>query len=355
MELPKIYNAAVPRVYNASSSTSARTSEKPSEPSGTDSILEKLRQLYPELKLQVADIADQEAAKNAALSSNGMYNVIIDSSLLQQMAADESVYKKYEAIFANIAQKHDTLRLQKELTGRNVLSVATVIDANGKVSNCVASQSPKTEAPPLVTDTHAKNSNLEKYQSGKSKNPYTINYKFNYGGHMTRLAQAKSIQNVRGLIQVQYGELGKAKRLIEDKGEAAVTVRRIRSVISKASLKISRLRKEDELDLQRAAAEKKAKEALAREMGEKLRAKRIARTGQERCDTVDQLGLLQSANPASVRYDEIYKAYQANAQTLFNAAASGMGVGAGPATGSAAGADLGSGAVSVDISVDVSV
>ena len=84
-------------------------------------------------------------------------------------------------------------------------------------------------------------------QRRKKKNIYEIPYKYSQSRHMMRLANAKNVTSVRGVIAASQSEIGKVKLKISDPKEAAVIIRKIKNVIRNGNIKIARLHKEERL------------------------------------------------------------------------------------------------------------
>ena len=126
---------------------------------------------------------------------------------------------------------------------------------------------------------------------------------------MMRLASAKNVPAVRGLIAAKYGEIQTVKAKVKDPVEAAAIVRKIKSVIQSGNIKISRLHKEENLALLKKSAEKKMKEKLARQLAEELRRKKIARKGQEHCQTSHLDDVMPKPSLDDERFRQIAEQY----------------------------------------------
>lgn len=308
-----------------------------------DQYLEKLKQDHPELKIEIGSITNQSQIKDLALSQKGLYHVLIDPEILEQMAKDETVRKKYETILNKLAKQQEHLANQANLTGKKVISIGTVIGSDGKVSTYTAAMEEKKEQYPVPADSFYGQS----YLTGTSSKPkITVQYKFNYGNQMTRLAQAKSISNVRGVIHSQYQEISRAKFLISDANQSAMTVTKIKAVIQKGNIKISRLRKEEMLVQRNKIAVKMQKARLARELQEEIRGRRAARKGQEHCDTIDMGGALENRSEAQLKYEQAIKEYQLDLPGNIGGDMTSGGMVSGPQGGVTAG---------IEVSIDVSV
>ena len=126
---------------------------------------------------------------------------------------------------------------------------------------------------------------------------------------MMRLASAKNVPAVRGLIAAKYGEIQKVKVQVKDASEAAAIVRKIKSVIQSGNLKIARLHKEEKLEWRKKAAEKKMKEKLARQLAEELRRKKTARKGLEHCQTSHLDDVMPKPSLNDERFRQIAEQY----------------------------------------------
>lgn len=313
-----------------------------------DQYMKELKEKFPELNFHVVSTDDKKQMKDSIQSQCGLYNVNIDPKILEQMTTDEAVRAKIEELLKNVKSQHDYYAKLAELSGKKVLAMGTNIDENGNASIYSATVKGEEKNPYIPTAN-----SQDRYEPSK-KDSFNdrYSYKYNYGNGMMRLAQARSITSVKGFIASQYAEISKVKALVSDETEAAITVRKIKKAIEKGRTKVTRLRKEENLQKQRRIAIKKKKAALSKELTEKLRKKRMARMGQEHCDTIDMGGMLEN------EYDKIrYKYGTLQYENTMSAAAidtagsiAAGGISAGIPDGISVGAAISSGA---DVSIDI--
>lgn len=265
--------------------------------------LAQLRQKYTDFQITVTDTSNETQISEALLSHPGTFQVFLDPELLKKMASDGTLRKKYEEILEQLyAQQKQVIR-DAAREGKTVHSFGVVLDKDGNASLYAAVIDKKE--PAICVPSFSHSSETSQYDKKPNASPIMIRYKYNPGNHLTRLAQARSISNVRGLIQTQYNEMSRARRNIKNKTEAAVTLRRIRNVISKGNIKIARLHKEEALAKRCRIAEHKNQAAREQRLRQELKEKRMARKSQEHCDTLDFSNLLDEKARSDNRYHEL--------------------------------------------------
>lgn len=267
--------------------------------------LAQLRQKYKDFQITVTDTSNEAKMTETLLSRPGTFQVFLDPELLKKMAADVTFREKYEGILEQLyAQQKNVIR-DAAREGKTVYSFGAVLDQEGNAALYAAVAEKKETAAPLPS--FSQSSQASQYDKKTSSSPIIIRYKYNPGNHLTRLSQARSISNVRGVIQTQYNEMGRARRNIKNKAEAAVTLRRIRNVISKGNIKIARLHKEEALARRCRIAEHKSQAEREQRLRQELREKRMARKAQEHCDTLDFSNLMDEKAKSDYRYSEYLK------------------------------------------------
>lgn len=267
--------------------------------------LAQLRQKYKDFQIIVTDTSNEAKITETMLSRPGTFQVFLDAELLKKMALDGTFREKYEGILEQLfAQQKNVIR-EAAREGKTVYSFGAVLDKDGNASLYAAFAEKKETAVPVPSFSHT--SDTSQYDKKTSSSPVIIRYKYNPGNHLTRLAQARSVSNVRGVIQTQYNEMSRARRNIKNKSEAAVTLRRIRNVISKGNIKIARLHKEEALARRCRIAEHKSQMKREQMLRQELREKRMARKAQEHCDTMDFRNLLDEQAKSNSRYLDYLK------------------------------------------------
>ena len=281
-----------------------RRQEKDTEISETEYLIQ-LKQKYPHLRITITDAADQTDIKKLALSQKGSFHVFLDGKLLKRMAADSSVREKYEGIMDQVYGQQLNTLYEAAANGKMIYASGVVLDSEGNVSLYTA-ETKKNKLP----DTGGHTGNLSGMSDNAKKSdtsPILFTYRYNCGSHLARLAQARSISNVRGVISQQYAEMSRARYRIKNRAEAAVTLGRIRSVISKGNIKIARLHKEEALAARCRIALHREQEERERQLRQELREKRTARKAQEACDALDFKGLMDEQAKSDYRYRELQK------------------------------------------------
>lgn len=271
--------------------------------------LTQLKQKYAHLRITVTNAADQADIKKLALSQTGSFHVFLDGGLLKRMAADSRVREKYEGILDRVYGQQLNTLYAAAAEGKTVYASGVVLDSEGKVSLYSAEKEKNKLPDPGGHTDHSTGTPDNGKKSDTS--PILFTYRYNCGSHLARLAQARTISNVRGVISQQYAEMSRARYRIKNRAEAAVTLGRIRSVISKGNIKIARLHKEEALAARCRIALHREQEERERQLRQELREKRTARKAQEACDTLDFKGLLDENVKSDYRYRELKKESEA--------------------------------------------
>jgi hypothetical protein len=109
-----------------------QTNEKPGLSQRAQEYLEKLKEKYGNINFVI--VHDENYSKAGA--SDKAYNCFISVDLLEKMAADESVAKKYEAVIDDAIIQVDDLKEQAEAKGLShlITTLGITISADGTVS-----------------------------------------------------------------------------------------------------------------------------------------------------------------------------------------------------------------------------
>lgn len=201
----------------------------------------------------------------------------------------------------------------------------------------------------MLSASFQKTSSSSSFYEKAKLNQYE-KYKYSHSTNMSRLAGARSISEVRWFINAKHGEIRKVKLLVQDSAEAARIIRKLKSVIQSGNIKISRLRKEENLALQKRLAAKREKVRLEKQIAEQLRKKRTARKAQERCQTADFDDVLGKPSLQEMQYQKLTESFAKAASPLVQSTVSASTSEASVSSGSDMSASAGS-----DVSVDVTV
>ncbi|MCI8581847.1 MAG: hypothetical protein HFH13_01725 [Dorea sp.] len=310
-----------------------------SSQSGAVEMMNYLKENYKHINFSFISFDNNSQIGQYGSTMKGKNNVAISSELLEKMSTDEEVRNHVENILRHLNSYQNAAQTGAFLKDKELVSMGLVIDEDGKVSMWTATKDRDKEKiyPTYWRDEESTNF-YSKY--AKKKNS-SSNYNFSRSNNMMRLASAKNVPAVRGLIAAKYGEIQTVKAKVKDPVEAAAIVRKIKSVIQSGNIKISRLHKEENLALLKKSAEKKMKEKLARQLAEELRRKKIARKGQERCQTSHLDDVMPKPSFDDERFRQIAEQY---AESLSPGAVAG---------GTGAAVDTVAGGVSEAVSVTV--
>lgn len=278
--------------------------------SGVVEMMNYLKENYKHINFSFVSFDNNSQIGQYGSTKKGNNNVTISPELLEKMSTDEDVKNHVENILRHLSSYQKSAQTGAFLKDKELVSMGLVIDDDGKVSMWTATKERDKEKiyPTYWRDRESTNF-YSKYAKKKSA---TTKYNYSHSTNMMRLASAKNVTAVRGLISAKYGEIQKVKAQVKDPAEAAAIVRKIKSVIQSGNIKISRLHKEENLNLQRRAAEKKLKEKLARQLAEELRRKKIARKGQEHCQTSHLDDVMPKPSLDDERFRQIAEQYAEN-------------------------------------------
>lgn len=320
----------IPKLTANSSSGAASLSTIPSRKidtastvDATEKLIHELKNSYKNIHFDFIDFTNKEQLKNYASSQQGMNHVVISKELLDKMSADPSLQTKVKDVLNSFSKYQSGALSEAYLTNKKLLGMGLVIDENGEVSKWTTTEElPEQKNPfkeiPAPPTSHSMNT------TDKKKNPYSTPYKYSHSSRMMQLANAKSVSSVRGLIASSHSEIGKVKLKVSDPKEAAAIIRKIKVVIQKGNIKISRLHREERLFQAERRAAKKHKEMEERQLAEELRKKKIARKAQEHCQTASFDDIWGKPSLNEERYRQISEQYTASMPPLPDSALSGV-------------------------------
>lgn len=276
--------------------------------SSAEKLMEELKNNYKHIHFDFIDFKNEYQIKNYAASQQGMNNIVISQTLLEKMVSDEALQAKVKDILDSLSQYQQDSVTEAFLADKKLTGMGLIIDENGDVSKWM-----KTENQPENTFTLPKPPDSDSSpfftSADKKKNPYSTPYKYSQSYHMMRLANAKNIASVRGLVASSYNEISKVKLEVTDKKEAAAIIRKIKSVIHNSNIKIARLHKEERLFREEQLAAKRQKVQRERQLAEQLRKKKIARKAQEHCQTASFDDIFGKPSVDDEKYRQISEQY----------------------------------------------
>lgn len=278
-----------------------------SNQSGAVGMMNYLKENYKHINFSFISFDNNSQIGQYGSTMKGKNNVAISSELLEKMSTDEDVRNQVENVLRHLNNYQNAAQTNAFLKDKELVSMGLVIDEEGKVSMWAAT---KERDKDKIYPTYWRDRESTNFYSKHAKKQSTSsNYNFSRSNNMMRLASARSVPAVRGLIAAKYGEIQTVKSKVKDPVEAAAIVRKIKSVIQSGNIKISRLHKEENLALLKKAAEKKMKEKLARQLAEELRRKKIARKGQEHCQTSHLDDVMPKPSLDDERFRQIAEQY----------------------------------------------
>ncbi len=309
--------------------------------SGAEEMMNYLKQNYKHINFNFFSFENKSQISQYGSAMTGMNNVTISPELLEKMSTDEEVRNQVEDVLRHLNSYQKTAQTGAFLRDKELVSMGLVIDEEGQVSMWTATKERDKEK---IYPTYWRDRESTSFyaQKAKQKNNITT-YHYSHSTNMMRLANAKNVASVRGIIASKYGEIQKVKAQVTDPAEAAAIVRKIRGVIQSGNLKIAKLHKEENIERLQKAAEKKMKEKLARQLAEELKKKRTARNAFEQSQTAHLDDALPRTNLDDEKFRQIAEQYVDSLPSGMAAAEAG-GVSAGSVSG-------GSGTEAVSVSV----
>ena len=309
--------------------------------SGAAAMMNYLKENYKHINFDFISFDNSSQISQYGSNKKGNNHVAISPELLEKMSTDEEVKKQVENVLNHLNNYQKNAQTNAFLRDKELVGMGLVLNEDGQVSMWTATTERDKEK---IYPTYWRDRESTSFYAKKAKEKgYSSPYNYSHSTNMIRLANAKNVTAVRGLISAKYGEIQKVKMQVKDPAEKAAIVRKLKSVIQNGNLKISRLRKEERIEWQKKAAEKKLKEKLARQLAEELRKKKTARQGQEQCQTSHLDDVMPKPSMNDERFRQIAERYVNSMPDSAVAAESGTSTSAG---GISAG---GTGEVSVSV------
>lgn len=264
------------------------------------SMIKYLKQTYKNINFSVISFENHQQISQYGAGQTGTNNVAISEELLEKMSTDENLRQHVENILNHMDQYQKSANVEALLKNKELVGMGLVIGEEGQVSKWTAMQKKDESTQP----TWWRDKKSTSFYA-KKKSPKVNSYSYSHTSSMMRLASARNVTSVKGLISAKYGEIQRVKSQVSDPAEAARIVRKIKSVIQSGNIKIARLHKEENLRLREKAAERKMKDKLALQLAQELKRKQKARMGQEHCQTAT--AHMDDVTPNSSMNDEQFK------------------------------------------------
>ena len=264
------------------------------------SMIKYLKQTYKNINFSVISFENHQQISQYGAGQTGTNNVAISEELLEKMSTDENLRRHVENILNHMDQYQKSANVEALLKNKELVGMGLVIGEDGQVSKWTAMQKKDESTQP----TWWRDKKSTSFYA-KKKSPKVNSYSYSHTSSMMRLASARNVTSVKGLISAKYGEIQRVKSQVSDPAEAARIVRKIKSVIQSGNIKIARLHKEENLQLRQKAAERKMKDKLALQLAQELKRKQKARMGQEHCQT--STAHMDDVMPNSSMNDEQFK------------------------------------------------
>ncbi len=281
---------------------STKTSSNSDTQKSTDMLIQELQNKYSHLNFTFSSFSDQSQLRDYTSTHSGTNNIIIAPELLDKMLSNKSIHDKVTGILDDFSKYKQNIQSEILPSGKTLISMGLVLDADANLSAWTAS-SEKSEqfSPPSFPTRDSYEFHLSKYREKKDQK-YETPYKYSKSSNLLRLANAKNVNAVRGLIASNYSEISKVKLHVTDKVEAAVIIRKIKSVIQNGNIKIARLHREERIHDQKELAAKQQKIRRERLLAEQLRRKRMARKGQEHCQTICMDDIFPNSSSEEIKH-----------------------------------------------------
>lgn len=269
-------------------------------------MLAYLKDTYRNIDFSVFSSSHSGNIGSYGRGQTGTDHVAISEKLLEKMGTDEELRQYVENILDHMGEYRNAARANAMIRDRKLTGMGLVIDDEARAYMWTAVQKrDKDSVYPAYWRDRESTSFYEKNKKTKSSS----HYNYSHSNNMMRLASARDISAVKGLIAGKYGEMQKVRWQVDDPAEASAIIRKIKAFIRSGNLKISRLHKEEDLERLRKAAEKKMKERQEQRLREELRRKKAARRGQEQCETTDMEELFPESAMNDERFRQIAEQY----------------------------------------------
>ncbi len=252
------------------------------EQSDAASMMKYLKQTYKNINFSVTSFENHQQISQYGAGQTGTNHVALSADLLEKMSTDENLRRHVENILNHMDQYQKSASVDALLRNKELVGMGLVIGEDGQVSRWTAMKKKEEEA---GNTWWRDQKSTSFYANVKKKSPKVSSYSYSHTTSMMRLASARNVTSVKGLISAKYGEIQRVKSQVSEPAEAARIVGKIKAVIRSGNIKIARLHKEENFKLRQKAAERKMKEKLALQLAQELKRKQKARMGQEHCQT----------------------------------------------------------------------
>lgn len=291
--------------------------------SDAEKLMNELRNTYKNIHFDFISLSDTGQIQNYAASKKGLNNVALSPQLLEKMANDEGLKNRVKNILSLMNNYQFSSHVQAGLMDKKLTGMGLILDENGEVSKWTAMEDQKKDDFSWAYQKKDGNESPFFKKTTKKQSPFAVSYKYSHSQSMMRLASAKNVPSVRGLIAQKQSEISKVKLQVSDPVEAAAIIRKIKSLIQSGNIKIARLHKEERIYQQKRAAAKKMKFKQEQRLAEELRKKRTARKAQEHCQTASFDDIFVKPSVDDYRYRQVVEAY-ADTMSGYTGAASGV-------------------------------
>lgn len=303
----KAYAKSTPVELSPVDYTKGAESSDVQEESNVASMMNYLKQKYGNINFSFFSFENRSQIGQYGATQKGTNNVTISPELLEKMSTDENLRKSVENVLDHMSSYQKSAKLEAFLFDKELTGMGLVLDEDGQVTKWMATTERDKESiyPTYWRDRES----TSFYAKNQKKKTSTSTYNYSHTTNMMRLAGAKNVPAVRGLIAAKYGEIQKVKMQGLDSAEASAIIRKIKSFIQSGNIKIARLHKEENLQLRQKSAERKMKEKLALELARQLSRKRRARMGQEQCQTAHLDDVMPKPALSDERFRQIADQY----------------------------------------------
>ena len=197
------------------------------------SMIKYLKQTYKNINFSVISFENHQQISQYGAGQTGTNNVAISEELLEKMSTDENLRQHVENILNHMDQYQKSANVEALLKNKELVGMGLVIGEDGQVSKWTAMQKKDESTQP----TWWRDKKSTSFYA-KKKSPKVNSYSYSHTSSMMRLASARNVTSVKGLISAKYGEIQRVKSQVSDPAEAARIVRKIKSVIQSGNLGI---------------------------------------------------------------------------------------------------------------------
>ncbi len=184
------------------------------EQSDAASMMKYLKQTYKNINFSVTSFENHQQISQYGAGQTGTNHVALSADLLEKMSTDENLRRHVENILNHMDQYQKSASVDALLRNKELVGMGLVIGEDGQVSRWTAMKKKEEEA---GNTWWRDQKSTSFYANVKKKSPKVSSYSYSHTTSMMRLASARNVTSVKGLISAKYGEIQRVKS--QNRGE----------------------------------------------------------------------------------------------------------------------------------------